>query len=1048
MILLKEKLRCSVGSFFLYPIVAWCMIGLLSGCTKDTKEVQGNDKKTELVFTDESEMYFSNGLVFTAEGGEKVLSFTINEEWSLNFSQSGGDVSWCTVFPVKGTAGENMVIVKVAANTTYDDRSLVLTLSAKELSKKLIVIQKQKDAITLTTAKYELDKNGGQIQVEVKANVPYEVIIPEQYQNWIHKRNVTRGLSTSNLTFTIDKSEEYDKREGEIIIQNEETSEILKIYQAGEGIILLTEDEYVVSDQGEELAVELSSNFEYEVKMPQVDWITTTTTRGISSHTLYYSIAPNETYSRREAEIVYYDRNDKSLSDTLRIIQAQKNAIVLSQKEYSVDSSETYIEVVVNSNVDFKINISDEYASWITKVENFITRGLVTRKLDFKIAANTSHDERVGKIEISNNNLMEIVTVKQVKQDAIIVDKAEYFLEYKGGDLSLDVKTNVELVVESSVDWIRQVSTRALNSKRLSFSVGENTGDDVRKGVIILRYGTLKQQIDIYQAASPKIIDLGLSVNWASYNIGAISADDYGGLYGWADPTGEKTSTNLDDYPTSNPPVNISGTIYDIVRMKWGDGWRLPTLTEIMELKNKCIGEWTNLNGINGYKIIGPSGKYIFLPAAGMGVPAGFAWRTEQGFYWSGTLHTNGSKDASTITFDNSSWNWTYGCDRYLKLSVRPVKDKEKVIYNGNIEIYSQKELDALDQVGYTEIKGNLSIIGNDIIDIPNFNTLTTIDGLLEINSCKSLLQCSGFKKLNTVNNGFRILNCDNLNSIEGFNSLRLINLSKSVGGYQGFYVENCTNLKIIEGFNELYSIVGPFYLRNVPKLETISGYKKLQRIGHWFSIQGAYELAFIEGFDLLEDAGIEIHFYDATKLCDISFLSNIKSVESLQLKTPALKDLSPIKNIEISKSFGVDGSSLEKIELNIPKTLEGLYLENCSKIRDASCFNELKKIGRLQIMGNISEYLLESLSNVKVVSQRLEIMSVDNLITLDAFSNIAVVGNESGFNVKLLIANNKNLVNYDGIKNAINSSLGYQINGNKYNPSIEDILEGKQYGE
>ena len=90
----------------------------------------------------------------------------------------------------------------------------------------------------------------------------------------------------------------------------------------------------------------------------------------------------------------------------------------------------------------------------------------------------------------------------------------------------------------------------------------------------------------------------------------------------------------------------------------------------------------------------------------------------------------------------------------------------------------------------------------------------------------------------------------------------------------------------------------------------------------------------------------------------------------------------------------------------------------------------------------------MESLSNVKVVSQRLEIMSVDNLITLDAFSNIAVVGNESGFNVKLLIANNKNLVNYDGIKNAINSSLGYQINGNKYNPSIEDILEGKQYGE
>lgn len=74
--------------------------------------------------------------------------------------------------------------------------------------------------------------------------------------------------------------------------------------------------------------------------MPQVDWITTTVTRSVSSHTLYYTIAPNETYDKREAEIIYYDRNDKSVADTLKIVQVQKDAILLSQKEYDITAKE------------------------------------------------------------------------------------------------------------------------------------------------------------------------------------------------------------------------------------------------------------------------------------------------------------------------------------------------------------------------------------------------------------------------------------------------------------------------------------------------------------------------------------------------------------------------------------------------------------------------------------------------------------------------------------------------------------------------------------
>lgn len=95
-------------------------------------------------------------------------------------------------------------------------------------------------------------------------------------------------------------------------------------------------------------------------------------------------------------------------------------------------------------------------------------------------------------------------------------------------------------------------------------------------------------------------IDLGLSVKWASWNVGASSPEDYGGLYGWADPTGNNTSTNNTDYPNNNPPSNICGTNYDIAHIKWGENWRLPT-------KMKCWNYARNVHG-NGLHIKGAMG--------------------------------------------------------------------------------------------------------------------------------------------------------------------------------------------------------------------------------------------------------------------------------------------------------------------------------------------------------------------------------------------------------------------------------------------------------
>lgn len=128
-------------------------------------------------------------------------------------------------------------------------------------------------------------------------------------------------------------------------------------------------------------------------------------------------------------------------------------------------------------------------------------------------------------------------------------------------------------------------------------------------------------------------IDLGLSVRWASCNVGAATPEDFGGLFAYGDPTGKKFTRNIEDYPGG---ISIVNSDLDIAKIQWGNGWRLPTEEELRELKEKCKWEYVKTIDVKGYRIIGPNGNSIFLPLAG-NMP--FSSRQEDGsygYYWSG----------------------------------------------------------------------------------------------------------------------------------------------------------------------------------------------------------------------------------------------------------------------------------------------------------------------------------------------------------------------------------------------------------------------------
>src|SRR5574344_374192 len=153
-------------------------------------------------------------------------------------------------------------------------------------------------------------------------------------------------------------------------------------------------------------------------------------------------------------------------------------------------------------------------------------------------------------------------------------------------------------------------------------------------------------------------IDLGLSVKWASCNVGATTPEGYGGYYAWGE-TEEKSKYDTSTYKYYNSSTskyidigsNISGTQYDVAHAKWGGSWRMPTDKEFEELCNKCTSTWTTYNGVNGRKFVGPNGNSIFLPAAGECWDTSVHDKGYRGQYWSGTIDSVYSYNACSLYF-------------------------------------------------------------------------------------------------------------------------------------------------------------------------------------------------------------------------------------------------------------------------------------------------------------------------------------------------------------------------------------------------------------
>ena len=170
-------------------------------------------------------------------------------------------------------------------------------------------------------------------------------------------------------------------------------------------------------------------------------------------------------------------------------------------------------------------------------------------------------------------------------------------------------------------------------------------------------------------------VDLGLSVKWATCNVGASQPHGYGNYYAWGETSTKSKYTKENSRTYHENMSDISGNSnYDVARSNWGDSWRMPTNRELTELRQNCIWTWTSQSGVNGYKVTGLNGNSIFLPAAGYCLGSSRYYVGESGYFWSSTPDEGDAYGAYCLNFGSGSHG--VGWDsRDCGYTVRPVSE-------------------------------------------------------------------------------------------------------------------------------------------------------------------------------------------------------------------------------------------------------------------------------------------------------------------------------------------------------------------------------------
>ena len=841
-------------------------------------------------------------LVFEAEGGEKEFTIYCNSDWTIT-----NESEWCKTTVNQGN-GNSKIIVTVGVYSEMEDRNTNLTIKAGNITKVLTVTQKDGDAIILSKDKFDIPEEGGNVTVEVKSNIQYEVSIPSQFQNWIKHEPETKAITVKNFTFTILENKEYEKREGYIVFNGNSLKDTVHIYQTAARILILSKDTYNISSAKKSIEVELKSNVNYSISIPSSasHWIKLLETKAIRTDKIYFEIEENTTYDNRSAQVFIKDKNS-SLCDTLYINQLQQNALILSQKQYEVLAGGEQISIEVQSNIDYEIIIPKTVQEWIEQMPQ--SKALTKSMINLEIKPNTTYDVRSAQVFIKDKNstLSDTVQVTQAakgtytgdisfetEQDLIDFQTAGYTKVIGNIIVQYNIRTLQKLDnLLTEIDGNLTINCQSLTSLDGLYNLKKITGNFITWEACITSYEGIDKLTEIGGD-----FEVRLPYSLESFE-GLESLETIGGNFKVID---KLALSSLSSFKGLSSLKSIGGDFEVNAKSSSLASFEGLENLETIGGNFKVIAE-SSFKGLNGLKSIGGDFE----------VNANSSLESFEGLE---SLETIGGNFRVIAESDHSL--------RFLS-SFKGLSGLKSIggDFEVNAKLFCFEYLASFEGLENLEtIGGNFKVIAgsySSLESLSSFKGLSSLKSIgedFEVNtnsSLNALESFEGLESLETIGGNFKII--DNESSLNALSSFKGLSSLKSIGGDFEVSTDHSSSphpshslnaLESFEGLESLETIGGNFrviaesfsYSYSFNVLSSFKGLSSLKSIGGDFEVK-ARVLESFEGLENLTNIGDKLTIKGCSSLNNIDALKNIESLNDISITTCSkLYDFCVLKNV------------------------------------------------------------------------------------------------------------------------------------------------------
>lgn len=1009
-------------------------LAALTSCKPDEEEIIPPEPEIYLY------VYYDD-IVFPSDGGQDSFGIETNTDWTIS-----SDADWLTIEPTEGN-GYCSITLTASASDLYDDRNTVITVNAGDKTETFTVTQKYAEALLVTKNKFDIPQEGGEFTVEVQSNISYDIVIAEDSQSWITEVPSSKALNTYTHTFSVESNPNTTKRDGSIeIIGSNGKTETVNIYQAQKDELVLSKSEETVPARGGAVRVQLRSNVDYEVIIPEdVDWVEQL--QSDKSDELVFNVKPNDKTENREAEITVKDKNS-DLSQTFTIKQIV-GSIILEDSYFEVDAKGGSIEVNLSTDIDFEVIIPEDI-DWVTRIE---TKSLEELTFSLNVHPNSQTEEREAEITVKdvNSDVAQSLTIKQ-KVGQIIVEQTEFEIQFKGDTISIPYSSDIEcnvIIPESAQSWISIAETKSMESYSVQLFIALNEEKNERVATITIQ--------DVNSPLSQDIKITQMAFGYYKGDIKATSEEDLKEIC-------DAGYTVIDGDAYFNvKSLSLLGNIIEDIK---GD----------LELG----GTVTSLDGLYGLTHIG--GNFIESANALVSFEGLNNLKQIDGYF-----RTTG------VSFESLKSLESIGND-FTVSNVDDFTGLEHLTTIGGIlyveEVSSCKGLNSIQQIQ--------GIDASKVVSFAGLNALHSIFKDFIVEDCSDF---SGLENLRSIGGNFKLTgNTNNLVSFDGLTQLQ------TIGGdfILNAYARGETSFRLLESFKgleNLTSINGNFaikataesgedYYADYPgyalnNLKSFEGLSNLSRIGGDFTIEvfsyaangqsyvDAYALCNLESLKGLNslitvDGNLVISAYGSgSHLTSLTFSDGPKRLSSVN------------GNIEITTEFGrgysnftslAAFSGLETINGNLSiddidsfsgldnlKTIQGDFIITSG---DTQGIPNLTTVGgNITVSGETSS--INGLTSLNAINGNLSI-SETSMSALSGISklqkvggNITISGNSklediSGFGsltncANISITHSPKLYNFQPLETAVKNMTGtWYVYGCGYNPTKYQMLNGE----